>query len=304
MKLSVVVVTKNRKDMLLRCVESVRRSTFDDFELLIIDDNSRDGTESLGEEDFGVGCCQVFHSADPLMMVKARNEGVRRAQGEYILLIDDDNVVDPDMIQILVAAADANPEYGILGPSMHYLDDLSKYMDYQQINLTTGKTSGRFDVLGRDLCDSDGIPNVFMVKRRTFEECGYFDEGLIQTFTEPDFALAARGKGWRCAIIPAARTFHDVHRGDRLAPRSQGGMFVQKAYCLMRNRCVLVGRYGRWYQKTIFTVLFSWFWPLAYSCTMLRHGRFDLIRLYWNGWWDGMRFLLTGRLVNSLPRLL
>lgn len=304
MKLSVVIVTKNRKAALLRCVESVHEAFVADSELIVVDDHSDDGTERLRASDLGFPACAIFHSPAPLMMVRARNEGARRARGKCVLFIDDDNVVDPRMIELLVAAADAHPEYGILGPSMHYLDDGSKYMDYQRISLTTGKTFGRIDSSNRALCDSDGIPNVFLVRSEVFEQCGYFDEDLVQTFTEPDFAFTARRTGWRCAIVPAAKTFHDVHRADRLTPRSQGGMFVQKAYCLMRNRCVIVGRYGRWYQKAAFTFLFSWLWPLVYSATMLRHGRLDLIRLYWAGWRDGVRFLLTGRLVNSLPRLL
>lgn len=304
MRVSIVITTKNRRAALLACVESLRRSTFADYELIVIDDCSTDGTESLSAADFGVTPCQVFHAPEPLMMVKARNEGARRSRGEYVLFVDDDNVVDPHMLERLVAAADARPEYGIVGPSMWYLAERVKYMDYQRISLATGKTRGVVDESDREVCDSDGIPNVFMIRRAVFEACGYFDEALVQTYTEPDFALNARRHGFRCGIVKAAVTWHDVTMQSFLTPRSLGGTFAQKAYCLMRNRSVLVARYGQRWQKAVYAACFAWFWPLVYSVLVLRFRRWDLVRLYWAGYTDGMRYLLTRRLRNRLPGLL
>ena len=238
------------------------------------------------------------------MMVRARNEGAKLARGDYVLFVDDDNIVDASMMSVLVDAADRYASHGILGPTMYYAGSREKYMDYQLLSMWTGRTHGIVDSSESALCESDGIPNVFLVKQSVFRGCGYFDEAMIQTFTEPDFALAARKRGFRCGIVKRAKTFHDVSMADSLTPRALGGQFSQKAYCLMRNRSVLVARYGVWYQKTVYVVCFSWLWPLIYSILVAKERRWDLVRMYGYGFRDGLIYLFTGRLVNSLPLLM
>lgn len=300
MKLSIVITTRNRRADLLRCVDSIRRSNFDyDFELIVVDDKSNDGTEKLIPSDFNLPNTRIIHNNNQQMMVRSRNIGIKESKGKYILFVDDDNILDIDMVRSLTGFADKSDNYGIVGPSMYYLDTEEKYLDFQKINMLTGKTSGRVDNIEREFCDSDGIPNVFLVKSEVFDECGYFDEDLIQTFTEPDFAFSARKHGYGCVILKSAKTFHNVSRSDSFKSRSLGGQFSQKAYCLMRNRTIIVSRYGKWYEKIIYLLFFSWLWPLIYSSLVLGEGRFDLIKLYWRGFFDGVKYFFTGKVARN-----
>ncbi len=289
-----VITTRNRREILLRCAASLRASARRPDELIVVDDGSTDGTRGLGAGDFGFDRCEVIRLPEPVMMVRARNIGARKARGSLVLFVDDDNVLDPEMVGALVAAAEANPSYGILGPSMFTLSGRRRYLDYQTVDLATGRTRGHVDASARSIRESDGVPNVFMIRRECLEACGYFDESLIQTFTEPDFAFSARGRGFGCGIVKSAVTYHDIPEGSSLTPRGLGGEFSQKAYCLMRNRSVLVARHGRLHQRVIYGTCFSWLWPLLYSFLMARFGRWDLIGLYWRGFADGMRYLLAG----------
>ena len=308
-KVSVVVTTYNRFGDLKRCLKSVFRSDYRNFELLILDDASSDETAALTPETlrglFGVDPdfpVKVIHNPENFRMVRTRNTGAKRAAGEYVLFIDDDNIIDPRMISALVEFADANPGCGVVGPSMHYWSNKKKYLDYQKINLFTGKTSGHIDDTPAPACDSDGVPNVFMIRSEVFQKAGYFDEAFMQTFTEPDFSFSAARHGYRSVIVKAAVTNHDIPY--EFSPRTLGGEFKSKAYCTIRNRALIVARYGRWYHKLAYGLFFSWAWALIYSALVLRYWRLDLIRLYWSGWRDGLRYLLTGRLVNSLPWVL
>ena len=147
---------------------------------------------------------------------------------------------------------------------------------------------------------SEGVPNAFLIKREVFENCGKFDEGLIQTFTEPDFSFKAMECGYETGIVKKAKIYHDIPESSWSTPRALGGMYSQKAYCLMRNRSVIVSRYGNFLEKLVYITLFSWFWPLLYSLLILRYGRFDLIRLYWLGFKDGLIYFFRGKLISSL----
>ncbi len=288
----------------MRCVESIKKAVLGitDWELVIVDDNSEDGTKWLTASDLEIANAKIIHNSTREMLVRSRNGGFKNSGGKYILFIDDDNVVTEKMIELLLNFAKENDTYGIIGPSMCYLESQKKYLDFQKINLFTGKTSGEIDNTEQAVCDSDGIPNAFLIKREVFEKCGQFDEAMIQTFTEPDFAFRVRKFGYRCGIVKKAEICHNVFASDDLSARALGGQFSQKAYCLMRNRMVIVARYGKWFHKVVYLLVFSWLWPIAYSFFVLREKRFDLIKLYWRGFFDGLKYFFTGELKNSLEK--
>ncbi|HEY5531995.1 MAG TPA: glycosyltransferase [Candidatus Anoxymicrobiaceae bacterium] len=295
-ELSIVITTKDRCAELLRCLESISRAEGDvPSEVIIVDDCSSDGTRDLESGDvrerFGLADVSVFHSEVSLKMVKARNTGARLARGRLVLFVDDDNVIDPRMITELVRCADSDKDLGILGPSMYMLKSRVKYLDNQTINLYTMRTKLRVDG-GREVHESDGIPNVFMVKKEVFEQAGYFDHRLVQSFTEPDFSYNARRFGFRTAMCSRAVTYHDIDLAER---GRHMGSIPAKAYCLMRNRFVINTRYGLPRQRLTFLVLFSWVWPVLYSLIALRDGNPGRIPYYFAGFFDGFYYALTGK---------
>jgi glycosyltransferase involved in cell wall biosynthesis len=303
MDLSIVITTRNRKEDLLECVNSVRKSNLEnlEWELIVVDDNSSDGTREIKLKELGgVENGKIIHNAAQQMMVRSRNTGAKCAQGKYILFIDDDNIIDSQMPKNLIVFLEKNKNYGLAGPSMYYLDTRKKYMDGQEINFFTSRTTFFIDNHVGEFCDTDGIPNVFVVRKEVFVRIGFFDESLIQTMTEPDFAFSAAKNGYKCAIVKKAKTYHKISLAKKLDPESLGGDFSQKAYCLMRNRSLIISRYAKIYHKIFYLLFFSWFWPFIYSVIVMRKKRFDLVRLYWLGWKDGMIYFFTGKLKNSL----
>lgn len=302
MDISIVITTRNRLKDLRACISSVILSDLKgiDWELVVVDDASTDDTQRMEMQEFGPIQGSVIHNDRQQMMVKSRNVGARAARGNYVLFIDDDNYVPPDMVKRLLTFAKNNPSYGIVGPSMYYADTQEKYLDYQKISFITGKTSGHIDPGAQEICQSDGVPNAFLIRKEVFEKCGYFDEKLIQTFTEPDFAFMIKAGNYKCGMLKTASIYHKTSKCSNFTLRALGGEFSQKAYCLMRNRTVLVCRYAKTWQKLIYLSVFSWVWPAIYSLLVLRSRRFDIIRLYWRGFFDGMFYVFSSRLRNSI----
>lgn len=298
--ISVVIPTRNRHSVLLRCLRSVAESTRRADEIIVVDDASEDATKDMKRvENITLPVC-ILHLDHHAMMSEARNVGARSSSGDLVLFIDDDNVIDPRMIELLVDAAQRFPTYGMLGPVMVTLSTGTIQTAFQRFNLVTGYTYGPALVPRSELVASDGIPNVFLIRREIFNRCGYFDESLMATYSEIDLDFRARRLGYQCGIVTAAKTFHDNHPHRALLPRTMGGgTFLQKSYCMIRNRMVMVRRYGRVDQQILFFVFFSWLWPVVYSTIMLRYRRFDLICLYWQGFRDGVTYAVSGKLVNS-----
>jgi GT2 family glycosyltransferase len=230
------------------------------------------------------------------MMVRSRNKGGSYIQSDYIAFVDDDNIVYPDMLSEMVQFMNINADVAVVGPEMYYLDN-TKYLNYQQINLYTGRTKGFVDQSEVQYFKSDGIPNVFLVRGSVFRD-HKFDESLYQTFTEPDYAFMLKKYGWKTIMIKAAKTLHLVDKSENFKERTIGFVFSQKSYALIRNRFVLVKRYGNFHQKIIFFMV-SIFWPVAYTVLAIRSGNLKLSKNYWLGYRDGLRYFLFNKLIWS-----
>lgn len=104
MKVSIIVPVYNTEVYIAECIESILSQTFTDFELLLVDDGSTDGSGTICDfyqtKDSRV---RVFHQPNGGVSV-ARNHGVREAQGEWICYVDSDDEVKADYLKVMVEA--------------------------------------------------------------------------------------------------------------------------------------------------------------------------------------------------------
>lgn len=102
MKFSVIVPVYNVKDYLEKCVHSVLAQTADDYELLLVDDGSTDGSGALCDALSARFGCRVIHQENGGLGA-ARNTGIAAAQGEYLIFLDSDDFIAPGMLEGLLA---------------------------------------------------------------------------------------------------------------------------------------------------------------------------------------------------------
>lgn len=109
---SIIVPVYNCIDSLVWCVHSILHQTYTDYELFLVDDGSTDGSGKLSDrfavEDDRI---QVIHKPNGGVS-SARNAGIDAATGEYITFCDSDDYLEPDYLETLVQAAEANPDCG------------------------------------------------------------------------------------------------------------------------------------------------------------------------------------------------
>lgn len=122
-KVSVVVCAYNAQKYLSETIESVLAQTFRDFELVIVDDGSTDGTEALVRSYLGRGPI-VYHKQANAGFGAARNKAVELARAEWIAIIDHDDVCLPERLERQYEAASRHPEAGLIfSNSEYFLDD-------------------------------------------------------------------------------------------------------------------------------------------------------------------------------------
>src|SRR5690242_4172602 len=112
---SIVIVNFNGGSKLERCVESIFRSTRD-FELIVVDNGSKDGSESLIAERFPT--VKVLRNRENLGFAKASNIGIRRAIARWIILLNPDTRVTSNWLDDLLEPTDSPKGIGIVTPKL------------------------------------------------------------------------------------------------------------------------------------------------------------------------------------------
>ncbi len=125
---SVIVPVKNRKSLLLRCLDSIRRQSYRPLEVLVVDNGSTDDTlevaQKWSDENSGQGFAVKVLSEPKPGACAARNLGLRNATGEYTIFFDSDDAMRPDLVNRAVAEFEKDKDVDIVcwRVDIHQLD--------------------------------------------------------------------------------------------------------------------------------------------------------------------------------------
>ena len=121
-KVSVLMAVKDGEKYLREAVDSILAQTFSDFEFIIVDDGSKDGTaQILGE--YSDTCIVVIRNKTNIGLTKSLNLGLKKARGEYIARMDADDISLPDRLNAQVEYLDEHPDVDVLGTAVTLIDE-------------------------------------------------------------------------------------------------------------------------------------------------------------------------------------
>ncbi len=113
MTLSIIIVSYNTKELTIQAIDSVLQSTLQDKEIIVVDNNSTDGSVEALKKKFGKKIT-LIERKDNGGFSKANNDGIKIATGEYILLLNSDTIVPQDALKKMTQFLDENPSYGVI----------------------------------------------------------------------------------------------------------------------------------------------------------------------------------------------
>jgi glycosyltransferase involved in cell wall biosynthesis len=134
---SVVIPTYNRSDYILEAIESVRTQTYRDFEIIVVDDGSRDDTRELLSGLIDEKTIRYVYQ-DNRSKSAARNHGVRLAEGKYIAFLDSDDLFTPTKLAKQVAFLDKHPEIGFVHSWYSKFDDAGNHLGTRDTSRFSG----------------------------------------------------------------------------------------------------------------------------------------------------------------------
>ena len=172
-RVTVIIPTYNRADIIEKSIRSVLDQTYEDFTLIIVDDCSKDNTEgvvrNIGDERI------IFHRLpENIGATGARNEGVKLAQTEFVAFHDSDDMWLPDKLEKQIKYMDEHPDAGMVYGRMRVISPEKTYEFPNEA--VAGDLEGKIYpwLLRRN---SIGTPVMF-IRKKCFEEAGGFDTSL------------------------------------------------------------------------------------------------------------------------------
>jgi GT2 family glycosyltransferase len=246
-RVAVVVLNWNGRDDTLACLASLRGLDHEAVTPIVVDNGSTDGTPAE------VRCrypeVEVIECGRNLGFAEGNNVGIRRAlelEVDYVFLLNNDTIVEPDALTVLLAEAERRPNAGALSPLIYY-DESEGLIWYAgaKFDPRRGRNrrhtgyrepdSGRYREV-REVTHATGA--ALLVPRRVIEQVGLLDPALFLQVEDVDWTLRMRAAGYRAYVVPTARVWHRVSR-------AAGGEHIPMwAYYNVRNRLEVCERHA------------------------------------------------------------
>lgn len=207
-RVSVLLTCYNHVRFLPEALDSVRKQTFGDFEILALDDGSTDGTrEWLAEH---AADCRVILNEQNLGTYGTLNRGLEAATGEFVAILNDDDVWAPEKLKRQVALLDARPAVGLVHTDGWFIDAEGARMHGSPLGFEFPRTETSNVVLAL-LRQNKIIASAALIRKRCFEDVGRFHP---EYFGSGDWEMWLRiAERYEVGYVDEPLTFYRVH-GD------------------------------------------------------------------------------------------
>lgn len=225
--LSVVVVSFNTRDVLATTIEAVLADAAPlRTEIIVVDNASHDGSAGMVRARFPQ--VHVVANTTNRFYTGGNNQGISLGRGRYVLVLNSDARPEPGTLAPMVAYLDAHPDVGALSPRLCFADgrvqrNCSRLRTYRQFLLEATPLGLVLRRMRRRVVDDawygdwdrlterdvEVLPgSCIMVRRRTLEETGAFDERFRLYFAEDDWCHRIAAAGWRVRHAPIGTIIH------------------------------------------------------------------------------------------------
>lgn len=247
-KTAIVVLNWNSGEMTAECIRSVLKMSAEDYGIIVVDNGSRDGSVDYLRNEFPR--ITLFPQDSNLGFAAGCNVGMRHAleEGfEYILLLNNDTVVDPGFLTELVHVAEEHPRAAMISPKIYFWDAAKQlWWAGGDFNLWTGIPRhigrrsldlGQYD-LERQIDWATGC--AVLIRCEVLRQIGLFDEGFFGNAEDLDLSLRMRKAGYEVWYAPKAKLWHK----EGVDYRKNAGEYL-RVFTGTRNLLLVMWKHAR-----------------------------------------------------------
>lgn len=233
---SILIVNYNGFEVLDPCLTSLGKSTYPNFEVIVVDNGSTDGSAEKVEKKYKE--VTLVKAGKNLGFAGGNNLALKSASGKYIVLLNGDTEVEPDWLDRLVKFAEKTPDAGVFASKVLFFDNK------KVLNSAGGccdiygfsPLRGTFD---KDIGQYDKQETVFyahgaamMVRRSLIEKIGFLDEDYFIYHEEMDFCWRTWISGSKVYYVPEAVAYHKLSQRNFYAKEKR----AKRQFLVKKNR--------------------------------------------------------------------
>lgn len=285
-KVTVVIPNYNGIKYIRDCMDSLRKQEGIDFELLIVDNGSKDGSLEVLQEEYTEA--RVIALEENTGFCHAVNLGIQNSNTPYVILLNNDTVLKSGFVEALVKAIEESERiFSVSSMMLSMMDE--KIIDdagdgYSMLGWAyargKGKPASRYEKRAEIFAACGGAA---IYRKAIFEEIGYFDENHFAYLEDIDIGYRARIYGYRNVYEPAAKVIHagSATSGSRYNEFKTKLSSANNAYMIAKNMPFL-----QWLLNLPFLLL--GFLVKASFFALKKMGK-----LYVTGYWKGTCRIFT-----------
>lgn len=211
-RVSVVIPNWNGLKWLGPCLRSLRRQTYKDFEIILVDNGSADGSVAFLQTEFPE--VRIVPLPVNVGFAAGMNAGIRVAEGAYIAALNNDTEADPLWLANMVSVMDEQPGFSIFACKIL---DFTRRDIFDSLGDGYSRSGLSFKIAAR-MKDDGSLSEPFEVfgacaaaciyRKTMLDEIGLYDEDFFAYMEDVDLCIRARLAGYRCLAVPSAIVYH------------------------------------------------------------------------------------------------
>jgi GT2 family glycosyltransferase len=214
-KVTIIIPTKDQKEILKRCITGIEKSTYKNFEIIIVDNDSKEenALDYLNSLKY-----KVIKYQEPFNFSKMNNLAAKNATGDYLLCLNDDTMpLKADWLENMLELCQQR-EIGVVGAKLVLSDNTIQHAGWVYLN--TGAGLHPFQRMNSDSISFNGQINVMrnysavtgaclLIKKNIFDEVNGYDDDYDLYYGDSDLCFKVIEKGYRVTYTPYALLLHE-----------------------------------------------------------------------------------------------
>lgn len=294
--IAVIIINWNGYSLTHACLMSLRKVAYPNFKLILVDNGSVDGSAKKLKKEFPE--IDLIESKTNLGFTGGNNLGIEWAlekSFDYILLLNNDTIVEPDFLEPLIDFLENNPSYAAVQPKIMFEKERNKIWNagggyFRWLGMSWSIGIGKED-LGQYQTEQDTAwitGCTILVRSKVIREIGMFDERFFAYYEDVDWSLRMKKHGYRLRYLPQSKIYHVAGASSNKPNHPKEGTVPAVIhYYRTRNHLFLIRNHAN-PVSFLLSLLYQTIKNSAFIFYLTLKGRFNKVKAIINGHYDGL----------------